>query len=382
MAISNYYNVNTKRVLSTSQMSEYSGWSPSKLESIGFYPFLPLVPNHATHNRYKEKQTTNTTVRWDLTDSDLELIRNLTVGPYTYFQEQYNTWEKYAEYMSAQYGFEVLIYEYVFSGASAIYAPDFTTVPLTGIELEQRTHEAKEIVAAEVEKGLLKAAAWSSVAQRPEWDFYKTSLLNIANDSDYPYNYALQIASNSITTFIQPPDVASVLDKTFASGIKLEEFSGTYYGDPLSNNDSDYIQRFDSENAVADSEYVATTINYTNLPVNTNIQATGYFLANYTGTHTFYLSSDDFSYLWLGDDALSGWQISNALIDNGGLHPLTTVSATIDLEGGKYYPIRVLFGNQTGPGSFEMEYEHTGQPRTDDWTNKIYYNTSGSDGGF
>jgi hypothetical protein len=120
-----------------------------------------------------------------------------------------------------------------------------------------------------------------------------------------------------------------------------------------------------------------TTINEPSLLNNTSIEYKGYFLATYTGTHTFYLSSDDGSWLWIGLTALSGYTTTNALVKNGGLHGVIEVSATINLVAGTYYPIRIQFGNgPSGPGALIASYQHSGQAKTSTWTGKIFYNTA------
>ena len=120
-----------------------------------------------------------------------------------------------------------------------------------------------------------------------------------------------------------------------------------------------------------------TTISEASLLNNTSIEYKGYFLATYTGTHTFYLNSDDGSWLWIGLNALSGFTTANALVKNGGLHALSEVSATTSLVAGTYYPIRIQFGNgPAGPGQLYASYAHSGQAKTTTWTGKIFYNTA------
>ena len=120
-----------------------------------------------------------------------------------------------------------------------------------------------------------------------------------------------------------------------------------------------------------------TTISETSLLNNTSIEYKGYFLATYTGTHTFYLNSDDGSFMWIGPTALTGFTTANALVKNGGLHGLTEVSATISLVAGTYYPIRIQFGNgPAGPGELYASYAHSGQAKTQVWTGKVFYNTA------
>jgi hypothetical protein len=120
-----------------------------------------------------------------------------------------------------------------------------------------------------------------------------------------------------------------------------------------------------------------TTINEPSLLNNTSIEYKGYFLATYTGTHTFYLASDDGSWMWVGPTALTGFTTANALVKNGGLHAVVEVSATISLIAGTYYPVRIQFGNgPSGPGALTASYEHSGQAKTSTWTGKIFYNTA------
>jgi hypothetical protein len=120
-----------------------------------------------------------------------------------------------------------------------------------------------------------------------------------------------------------------------------------------------------------------TTISEPSLLNNTSIEYKGYFLATYTGTHTFYLSSDDGSYMWVGATALTGFTTANALVQNGGLHGVVEVNATISLVAGTYYPIRIQFGNgPSGPGALIASYAHSGQSKTSTWTGKVFYNTA------
>ena len=85
---------------------------------------------------------------------------------------------------------------------------------------------------------------------------------------------------------------------------------------------------------------------------------TGYVYIATTGTYIFRTVSDDGSYLWLGTTAWAGqYTINNALINNGGLHGSQTVdSARINLVGGKWYPIRILFGNLDGNTELSVAY--------------------------
>ena len=156
----------------------------------------------------------------------------------------------------------------------------------------------------------------------------------------------------------------------FAPNIWRTDYEG-YFADVLSFFDTAALKAAPNNYNGTD-----TTINEAALAATTSIEYKGYFLASYTGTHTFYLNSDDASYLWLGLTALSGYTTGNALVNNGGLHGPTEVSAAVNLVAGTYYPVRIQFGNNTGPGVMTASYAHSGQAKTSTWTGKIFYNTA------
>lgn len=107
-------------------------------------------------------------------------------------------------------------------------------------------------------------------------------------------------------------------------------------------------------------------------PTNTSEQYLGYIKADFTGTWTFAMASDDFGMIWIGDNAISGYTSGNALI-------VTTAgtpgSGTYPMIAGYFYPIRLMYGNGGGPGSLNVTYAHTGQTATNNFTGKLFYNT-------
>lgn len=86
----------------------------------------------------------------------------------------------------------------------------------------------------------------------------------------------------------------------------------------------------------------------------------GLFRPSSTADYQFRTTSDDASYLWLGANATASdttLNTSNALVNNGGLHGSTTVtSSKVTLTQGVYYPIAIVAGNNTGPGTITVEF--------------------------
>ena len=74
------------------------------------------------------------------------------------------------------------------------------------------------------------------------------------------------------------------------------------------------------------------------------------------GVYTFYLTSDDASYLWVDNNALAyPAVVANALIRNGGLHGDVTVAATVSLSTG-FHNIQIQFGEGSGGNHLIFEY--------------------------
>ena len=105
-----------------------------------------------------------------------------------------------------------------------------------------------------------------------------------------------------------------------------------------------------------------------------SIQWLGYFLATTTETYTFFTTSDDASYLWVGATALSGFTTANATVNNGGLHGAVEQSGTAALIAGTYYPIRIQFGENTGGDVMEVRISTPTIAKTTNLSTNIFYN--------
>jgi len=158
---------------------------------------------------------------------------------------------------------------------------------------------------------------------------------------------------------------------TQALGLQFRCFTGYF---------NDTVTWFDQQTETSSG----LTSNFTNIYTSTNgtyavdgtdtsfsIEWFGNFYAPYTGTYTFTLRTDDASYLWLGSTALAGYTTGNALINNGGTHVMRTVSNTIALSAGTYYPIRIQYGQ--GPaGPYGFEFSFSGPSITTTYNMAVY----------
>jgi hypothetical protein len=119
-----------------------------------------------------------------------------------------------------------------------------------------------------------------------------------------------------------------------------------------------------------------TTINTTSgVAATTSYQWLGYFLAPTTGSYTFYTATDDASYLWLGTNATTGYSTTNAIVQNGGLHGVVTItSGNQKLTAGQYYPMRIQYGNNGGGGAVTVGFAGPGIASTVTGTGYYFYN--------
>jgi hypothetical protein len=120
-----------------------------------------------------------------------------------------------------------------------------------------------------------------------------------------------------------------------------------------------------------------TTLNITTFGTNISRLYRGYFFPAVTGNYRFRLTSDDGSYMWLGDNAISGYTVGNVIINNGGLHGAVTVTSNYwTMDANTFYPIRILYGNNASAGSINFEWEGPGQAFTNNGTNRYFYNSA------
>jgi len=109
---------------------------------------------------------------------------------------------------------------------------------------------------------------------------------------------------------------------------------------------------------------------------NFSVQWLGYFLPNTTETYTFFTSSDDASYVWVGSNAVSGFTTGNATVNNGGLHGNQEASGTASLTAGVYYPIRIQFGENGGGDVMTFNYSTPTISKTTNVTGRVFYNAA------
>jgi hypothetical protein len=158
----------------------------------------------------------------------------------------------------------------------------------------------------------------------------------------------------------------------FAAGLFKTTYSG-YFNDDVNFFATAVPAAFGSNPATS---IQTTIINEPNTDDGSNfsIQWLGYFRPATTETYTFYLNSDDASYLWLGSTAVSGFTTANALINNGSGHPPREYSSSTSLTAGINYPIRIQFGEGSGGDLLDFNFSTPTIAKTTNVTGLVSYN--------
>lgn len=128
---------------------------------------------------------------------------------------------------------------------------------------------------------------------------------------------------------------------------------------------------FDSQTATASTTDATLAVGA--VPTTTSYQWLGYFRPTTTETYTFYTTSDDGSALWVGANAVSGYSLANATVNNSGEKAATEASGTVALTAGVYYPIRIQTGNNGGPGSHSTAFSTPTITKTTTFTGLLFH---------
>jgi hypothetical protein len=187
-----------------------------------------------------------------------------------------------------------------------------------------------------------------------------------------------------ITTPPKPSGLLDGLTWKFYDGSN-SSFSTSFYS---SNNYISIGRTVDTSNyrTILNGLYQGSSQNtgtYTgswSYPANCSTELFGYFRPTVSGTWTFYIWTDDQSYIWIGNNALSGYTTGNANASTNANPPVTT-SFTISLIAGVYYPIR--FQQQQGTSGVQMQLSF--QPPSGGITSNgqgYFFSGNGSDQAF
>ncbi len=193
-------------------------------------------------------------------------------------------------------------------------------------------------------------------------------VLEGSNDSTTWTTIQVQTSDASITTLRKTATQIFYINRNlspYIAGLYRTRYTGYF---------ADSVTWFST--ATVEANTVQTTVIEEPISEDGNsfsMQWLGYFVPSTTETYTFFLNSDDASYLWVGSNAVSGFSTANATINNGGLHGPVEVSGTAALTAGVYYPVRIQYGENGGGDVMYFNYSTPTIGKTTDVTGRVFY---------
>jgi len=162
--------------------------------------------------------------------------------------------------------------------------------------------------------------------------------------------------------------------KKTTSNAPSSQYSNGLYGKRYVGYFNDDVNWFDTATLYGDVNQLTEINNFTSDDDYYSWQWFGYFKASSTENYTFYTSSDDASYVWIGDNAVDGYTTANAIVNNGGLHGAAPAeSSPVSLVAGTYYPIRIQFGENEGGDAMSFSFSTPTIAQTTNGLGYYYY---------
>jgi hypothetical protein len=184
-------------------------------------------------------------------------------------------------------------------------------------------------------------------------------------------------------TFINVTDAKTYLDSNGYWTSWVQSYSAGLFKTTYSGYFNDNVSFFATATPASVGGNPATSVQTTSIfePAqddgsNFSCQWLGYFKPTTSETYTFFTSSDDASYVWIGSNAQVGFTTGNTTVNNGGLHGMQEQSGSTVLIAGVYYPIRIQFGELNGGDAMTFNYSTPTITKTTNVTGLVFYNTT------
>jgi len=107
----------------------------------------------------------------------------------------------------------------------------------------------------------------------------------------------------------------------------------------------------------------------------TSWQWVGYFKANHTSSHNFYINADENAYFWIGDKAVNGYTTGNADMYSTANNGASIIN--LSLTSGIDYPVRIQWGHPENPTNLglSLSYRNGIHGSTNDFSG-VFFNGS------
>jgi hypothetical protein len=193
----------------------------------------------------------------------------------------------------------------------------------------------------------------------------QTAMNKIGFGGVYPPQ-ALQVAINGVTAITDAIALANVSHVSSVTMVTNGLYRETYTGQITSG--SNYLNLFNTLTPNATTTTNTLNLNGIGIPDSTSYRYSGYFVPQTTGSYSFFTSSDDGSFLYLGSagqtvsslqtqaqSVTNSYSTTNLIVNNSGEHGnVSRQSSAITLTAGIAYPIVVYY--HEGGGGYNLNF--------------------------
>lgn len=180
------------------------------------------------------------------------------------------------------------------------------------------------------------------------------------------------------------PSGTQVADTIVATGLGWYRYDQGYFADDPSWFQGRKASASGTTNGWTDLARASGLTDTSLLPIGQTSRfsflISGYFVAKTSGSHTFTLSSDDASYLWIGPSALgaaASVRVQNASINLSGLHGNNSSSTNVTLVAGQATPMLIMFGQNEGGWNLSFSFAPPGSASLVDGKGYLYQSSQG-----
>jgi len=113
-----------------------------------------------------------------------------------------------------------------------------------------------------------------------------------------------------------------------------------------------------------------------------SVEWTGYFIPTQSGNWELGITSDDSSFMWIGDNAVNDYTIQNAFINNQGLHKMRNVTGKSNFIANNLYPIRIQYGDNNAGNNFILSVKSPAGLMQSTKNNGLFFTLSDSHGSY
>jgi hypothetical protein len=244
---------------------------------------------------------------------------------------------------------------------------------ISKVDVTSSFNNSIQVASGSIVSASLSGIAWPTTGS--------TSMSLFITGANVFYNQSSSVSSSTLmTSFTASANltyyISASVNHTSASslsnaGLVRIRYNGYFGGDPTW-----FATGEEASGPEIDTGVIQT--GWTSSVDEKSTQWRGYFSPATTEDYRFRVQSDDSCMVWLGSDAINNFTTSSYIVGSPGLGPFDVTSGPQSLVAGQFYPMRIQWGERFVGEFLSMSFYTSTITETDNFTGRLFYNTTGS----